>query len=177
MLTIAAAGIAGSVILSDCSLSKLRPIALGQNSFLYAADGSLLGSIPSSTNRQPLQLGAISPWLAKATVAIEDRRFYHHGGLDYQRDRARRFAGPLGGTDRPGRLDDHAGARPQPLHRRPAADVRRGRSKEACLANKLADRWTKKQILAAYLNEVFYGDTRTAPRPPRRRTSPAARTS
>jgi len=29
--------------------------------------------------------------------------------------------------------------------------------KEACLAEKLAGIWTKKQILAAYLNEVFYG--------------------
>src|SRR5262249_61717304 len=28
---------------------------------------------------------------------------------------------------------------------------------EACLATKLADRWTKRQILAAYLNTVFYG--------------------
>ncbi len=25
----------------------------------------------------------MSPWLPKATVAIEDRRFYQHGGLDY----------------------------------------------------------------------------------------------
>jgi membrane peptidoglycan carboxypeptidase len=29
--------------------------------------------------------------------------------------------------------------------------------KEACLAQKLAGIWTKQQILAAYLNEVFYG--------------------
>ena len=29
--------------------------------------------------------------------------------------------------------------------------------KEACLAEKLAKTWSKKQILAAYLNEVFYG--------------------
>jgi len=29
--------------------------------------------------------------------------------------------------------------------------------KEACLAEKLAGVWSKKQILAAYLNEVFYG--------------------
>jgi penicillin-binding protein 1A len=29
--------------------------------------------------------------------------------------------------------------------------------KEACLAEKLSKVWTKNQILAAYLNEVFYG--------------------
>ena len=26
----------------------------------------------------------MSPWLQKATVAIEDRRFYQHGGVDYE---------------------------------------------------------------------------------------------
>src|SRR5258707_336737 len=84
VLTVGGAGIAGTVLLSNCSLGHLRPVELGQNSFLYAYDGSLLGSIPSSTNRQPLSLSRISHWLPQATVAIEDRRFYHHGGLDYR---------------------------------------------------------------------------------------------
>src|SRR5919201_174589 len=65
-----------ALLFGACSLHSLRPIALGQNSFLYANDGSLLGVIPSKTNRQPLKLDEISPWLPKATVAIEDRRFW-----------------------------------------------------------------------------------------------------
>jgi len=81
---VAAAGVTGTfVFLSSCSLSKLRPISLGQNSFVYAGDGSLLGAVPATTNRQPLRLWQMSPWLAKGTVAIEDRRFYQHGGVDY----------------------------------------------------------------------------------------------
>ena len=36
---------------SSCDLSKLRPVENGQNSFVYAADGSLLGSIPAEKNR------------------------------------------------------------------------------------------------------------------------------
>ena len=66
------------------TLSSLRPVGIGENSFVFASDGSLLGSIPSSRNRQPLKLGEMTRWIPKATVAIEDRRFYEHGGLDYR---------------------------------------------------------------------------------------------
>src|SRR2546423_17734 len=67
---------------ASCSLSALRPVSIGANSFIYAANGSLLGSIPAEKNRQPVDLEHISPWMPKATVAIEDRRFYRHGGVD-----------------------------------------------------------------------------------------------
>src|SRR5438552_865193 len=36
---------------AGCSLSSLRPINIGENSFIYAADGSRLGAIPSERNR------------------------------------------------------------------------------------------------------------------------------
>ena len=64
-----------------CSLSSLGR-SDRQNSFIYAADGSRLGSIPSERNRQPVKWSRISPWLPKATVAVEDKRFWEHGGID-----------------------------------------------------------------------------------------------
>ena len=73
-----------SAFRNSCSLTSLRPVSIGQNSFVYAADGSLLGSIPAERNRQPVPLSRISPWMAKATIAVEDRRFYQHGGVDYE---------------------------------------------------------------------------------------------
>ncbi|HEY6016513.1 MAG TPA: biosynthetic peptidoglycan transglycosylase, partial [Gaiellaceae bacterium] len=75
---------AGAALTASCNLDSLRPVEIGQNSFVYTADGSLLGSIPAEKNRQPIALAQMSPWLPKATVAIEDRRFYEHGGVDYQ---------------------------------------------------------------------------------------------
>jgi len=74
---------ATSYVNSSCSLHSLRPLRLGSNSFVFASDGSLLGSIPSSQNRQPLSLRQIAEWVPQATVAIEDRRFWEHGALDY----------------------------------------------------------------------------------------------
>ena len=46
---VGAAAFGGSVLLnSTCSLSEIKPAPLSQNSFVYAGDGSLLGSIPSA---------------------------------------------------------------------------------------------------------------------------------
>ena len=111
IILIVAAGAGGSLFMGNrylaagCTLKSLRPISLGQNSFLFAKDGSLLGAVPSKRNRQPLKLGQISPWLAKGTVAIEDRRFYRHGGLDYQGIARAACRGPArpGASSRAGR--------------------------------------------------------------------------
>ena len=147
----------GAVVFGSCSLAALHPVALGENSVLYADDGSLLGVVPSARNRQPLQPSAIAPWLAKATVAIEDRRFWQHGALDYQAI-ARAFYDDV----RAGRIVEGGSTITQELVRNlyigGAQRTLSRKIKEACLAVKLAGRWTKKQILAAYLNEVFYGE-------------------
>jgi penicillin-binding protein 1A len=145
-----------SLVFSSCDLASLRPVSLGSNSFLFARDGSLLGVIPSQTNRQPLQLGKMSPWLPKATVAIEDSRFWQHGALDYQG-----IARALYKDLNAGQIVEGGSTITQQLVR----NLYIGKSertfsrkvKEACLAEKLSQQWSKKQILAAYLNEVFYG--------------------
>jgi penicillin-binding protein 1A len=145
-----------ALVFGSCDLDQLRPISLGENSFLFASDGSLLGVIPSKRNRQPLQLSRISPWLPKATVAIEDRRFFEHGALDYQGIAramiANAQAGHVvqGGSTLTQELvrNLYIGSNERTLARK---------VKEACLAEKLAGIWTKQQILSAYVNEVFYG--------------------
>jgi penicillin-binding protein 1A len=157
VVALTAAGITGTVFaLSNCSLGKLRPIALGQNSFVYAGDGTLLGAVPSTTNRQPLFLKQISPWLVKGTVAIEDRRFYEHGGIDL-RAIGRAVVADL----KAGRVVQGGSTITQELVRNlyigSSERTLERKLHEACLANKLADRWTKRQILAAYLNTIFYG--------------------
>jgi penicillin-binding protein 1A len=155
--TIAGGAFTGRALLfGSCRLDALRPIALGENSFLYARNGSLLGVVPSRTNRQPLQLERMSSWLPKATVAIEDRRFWRHGALDYQG-----IARALYADVNAGRIVEGGSTITQELVRNLyIGNSQRtfGRKiKEACLAEKLAQTLTKKQVLAAYLNEVFYG--------------------
>src|SRR5215207_9601971 len=56
-LALAGAGVGtGTALANNCDLDTLRPVAIGQNSFVFAADGSLLGSIPAERNREPVSL-------------------------------------------------------------------------------------------------------------------------
>ncbi len=144
------------LLLSQCNLSDLRPLALGQNSFLYTDSMQLLGVVPSATNRQPLPLAKISPALPEATVAIEDARFWQHGALDYQG-----ILRALYQNLSKGHIVQGGSTITQELVRNlyignPQRTLSR-KVKEACLATKYFEKKTRKQILADYLNEVFYG--------------------
>jgi penicillin-binding protein 1A len=146
----------GQILLSTCDLSDLRPLALGENSFLYANNNRLLGVVPSATNRQPLPLAKISPSLSEATVAVEDARFWQHGALDYQ-GIARAFYDDIS----QGHIVQGGSTLTQQLVRNlyignPQRTLSR-KVKEACLAEKIFQNHSRKQILADYLNEVFYG--------------------
>ena len=57
---------AGAALTTGCDLNALRPTDIGANSFVYARDGSLLGSIPAERNREPVALSQMSAWLPKA---------------------------------------------------------------------------------------------------------------
>lgn len=74
-LLVAAAFTGAQAFRQSCSLASLQPVSIGQNSLVYAADDTLLGVIPAEKNREPVPLEEMSPLLAQATVAIEDRRF------------------------------------------------------------------------------------------------------
>ena len=104
--------------------TQLQPVDSGENSIIYAADGSRLGYIQSDEARTPVPIDKIPEDLQDATVAIEDERFYEHNGVDLEgvaRAGGREHRGRRGQA---GRLDDHDAARPQPLHRRPRARPR-----------------------------------------------------
>ncbi|HZC30710.1 MAG TPA: biosynthetic peptidoglycan transglycosylase, partial [Gaiellaceae bacterium] len=148
VVILVATAIGGTVALgSRCDLSSLTPVAVGQNSVVYAADGSELGVIPAVRNRTPVARAQISPWLPKATVAIEDRRFYSHGGID-----------PVGilravvADIKAGKFAQGGSTITQELVRNlylsRARTIQR-KIVEACLAIKLARHWSKNRILTA----------------------------
>src|SRR6187455_3268341 len=64
------------------SLSSCKPVEKGGNSTIFAADGSKLGLIASDEARSPVSIKRIPKDLQRATVAIEDERFYEHSGVD-----------------------------------------------------------------------------------------------
>jgi penicillin-binding protein 1A len=172
---VAAAFTGAQAFRNSCSLASLRPVSIGQNSFVYAADGSVLGAIPAEKNRQPVALDQMSPLLAQATVAIEDRRFYSHSGIDYE-GIVRAAVNNL----QSGEIVEGGSTLTQQLVRNLYIGNEvswERKTKEACLALKLEEeglptlwgsqprgvagaqlkRWRKEKILESYLNQVYFG--------------------
>jgi penicillin-binding protein 1A len=158
LLFLVISGFTGAAVwMSSCHLKDLKPVEVGENSFVYAADGSLLGSIPAEKNRQPVDLSEMSPWAPKATVAIEDRRFWEHGALDWPGIVRALFA-----DIRAGHVVQGGSTITQQLARnlyikKPSQTFGR-KATEACLAIKIAREKSKRWILKAYMNQVFYGN-------------------
>jgi penicillin-binding protein 1A len=144
-------------IQEQCDLNDLQRVSIGSNSFIYAADGSLLGSIPAEKNRQPVSLAQTSSWMAKATIAIEDRRFYQHGGIDFQ-GIARAAVNDI----KAGRTVEGGSTITQQLVRNLYIENHQRTFErkvvEACLAIKLHRRHDRDWILSQYMNTVYYGN-------------------
>ncbi|MGH3007919.1 MAG: transglycosylase domain-containing protein [Gaiellaceae bacterium] len=157
VLGIAAVAALGATVYysASCNLSALKPVQQANNSLVYGANGSLIGVLPAVENRTAVGRGQISRWMPKATVAIEDRRFYQHGGVDpvgiARAIVADAFAGRIvqGGSTITQELVRNLYLSQQQTVRRKVV--------EACLAIKLARVWSKDRILTAYLNDVYYG--------------------
>ena len=112
--------------------------------------------IPAERNRQPVALDKISPWMPKATVAIEDRRFYEHNGVD-----AEGIARAIWKNVSAGQVVEGGSTITQQLVRNLYIGRERTverKLKEACLAIKLDNAWAKNRILATYMNQVYYGN-------------------
>ncbi|PRZ14051.1 membrane peptidoglycan carboxypeptidase [Nesterenkonia sandarakina] len=75
-----AAAAAGTEILEDIP-AELAEEPLSVPSHIYASDGTELATFYAE-NRQPVALEDISQEMIDAIIAIEDERFYEHGGVD-----------------------------------------------------------------------------------------------
>ena len=93
--------------------------------------------------------------LKEATVAVEDRRFYQHHGVDFE-GIARAALADL----RAGRVVQGGSTITEQYVKNAYLDgdttITR-KIREAVLAWELEDRWSKDRILTAYLNTVYYG--------------------
>ncbi|MBA2637686.1 MAG: transglycosylase domain-containing protein [Solirubrobacterales bacterium] len=85
LVGLSAVGYVVSIATGAPPLEDLEPADPGANSVVYAADGKTrLGVIESEIARRPVTSAQIPESLKDATVAIEDRRFYQHRGVDFE---------------------------------------------------------------------------------------------
>ncbi|SDG70367.1 transglycosylase domain-containing protein [Roseospirillum parvum] len=119
-----------------------------------AADGRQLASF-GPIHGAAVQVSELPAYLPRAVLAIEDRRFYHHPGLD-PIGLARAMVANL----KAGRIVQGGSTLTQQVAKNlflsPEQTLRR-KAQEALLALWLEQRFTKDQILTLYLNRVYLG--------------------
>lgn len=127
-----------------------------QTTKVYAADGTLLAELHATENRVLVRLDDVSKYMQQAIVAIEDERFYEHRGID-----------PLG-ILRSLYVDIKLGKPAQGASTITQQYVRNiylstektleRKIKEAILAYRIEQIYSKKTILEKYLNTVYFGN-------------------
>jgi membrane peptidoglycan carboxypeptidase len=149
--------------------SEFKTDPLAQQSRILAADGTVIAT-PQDQNRTIVPLKAIAPIMRKAQVAIEDRRFYEHGGVDLQGVVRAAVSNLQAGATESGassltqqyvKISLQYSALSSGDKEAAAAAVKKDymrKLKELKYAITLEKRMTKDQILEGYLNLVYYGD-------------------
>ncbi len=127
-----------------------------QSSQILARDGSLIGEIGTQI-RTSVPLSSLPKYVAQAFIAVEDQRFYQHDGVD--------MVG-IAGAIKDNILGDRRGAstitqllvgnmHPDIIDR---SDRTLGRKlREQAAAREMEKRYSKAQILEAFLNQISFG--------------------
>ncbi|WP_082053654.1 transglycosylase domain-containing protein [Gordoniibacillus kamchatkensis] len=126
-----------------------------QTSQMFDARGDLIDSFYSGQNRQLVALKDISPYVVKATLAIEDQHFYDHIGIDFKA--VARAA--LVNLEHMSKVQG-AGTITQQLARNLYLSHERTwarKLKETMYAVQMEMQLSKDDILDQYLNQIYYG--------------------
>src|SRR5207244_10036 len=136
--------------------SRQRPEV---NSYVYAADGhTVLAVLRGSQSRVLVPQDEMGPWIRHAIVAVEDKRFYEHRGVDVHgiaraiwADVRHKGAVQGGSTITQQFVKNSLGTTQRTIARK---------LREAALAWQLESgphHWSKPRILTAYLNTIYFG--------------------
>ncbi|MBD9698554.1 penicillin-binding protein [Flavimobilis sp. GY10621] len=147
--------------------TELEPGEPSQASHIYAANGKLLATFYAE-NRTVVDLDEISMAMQNAVIAIEDKRFFAHGGVDVEgMARALVLNATTGSKQGASTLTqqyvknvliEEANRRGDKLGVAAAREGTNERKlREAKLAIAIEDRMSKLEILEAYLNIAQFG--------------------
>ncbi|HZD78634.1 MAG TPA: transglycosylase domain-containing protein [Actinomycetota bacterium] len=143
--------------LDQAGASFTRVPHFPERSTIYAADGSVLATLYLDENREIVRLKQVAPIARKAVLAIEDDGFYQHGALNvpsvFRALLANLIAGRItqGGSTITQQLVKNAVIQD-------TEQTFARKFQEAALAIRLEQKYSKDQILALYLNEVYFGN-------------------
>ncbi len=125
------------------------------STLVYDDHGALVGQIHGVENRMPVKLNEIPLNLQNAFIAAEDHRFYQHHGVDLRGIMRALYVNFTGG-----KVIEGASTITQQLARNAFLTMDRTlkrKVQEAIVALELERRFTKKEILEMYLNQINFG--------------------
>jgi penicillin-binding protein 1A len=141
-------------------IPKLDPAyqqRISKNGYIYASDGKrILAVLRGAQSRVIVSSDEIAPVMKQAIVAIEDKRFFEHRGVDLRAIGRALWADVAhksiveGGSTITQQFIKNA-------YVHSSASISR-KLKEAALAWQLEQRWSKDRILTAYLNTIYFGN-------------------
>ena len=170
-VAVAVVGVAGVTVTAGMSavarglpqldIAAHQPIT--RNTYIYdgAAKPHILAVLRGDESRVVVSSGEIAPVLKRAVVAIEDRRFYQHQGLDYPSIVRALLTDLLAGhTVQGGSTITQQFIKNAYLPQdQRTADTMSRKLREAVLAYQLEKRWSKDRILTDYLNTIYFGES------------------
>ncbi|HVR01440.1 MAG TPA: transglycosylase domain-containing protein, partial [Polyangia bacterium] len=151
-------GLVGVYVYFAATLPTLPDLATyhetaATTTMIRAWDGTPLAEL-AAERREILAFEKFPPVLVNAFLAAEDRRFYEHGGLDL-----RGIARALGANLRAGEVAQGGSTITQQVAKSflgPERTLQR-KVREAILARRIEAKYSKRDILTLYLNQIFLG--------------------
>ena len=126
-----------------------------QTSFIYDASGNLITDYKGTENRIMVSIDTMPISLQHAFVAVEDARFYTHNGIDVKRIAGAFIANFVTGSQQGGSTITQQLIKNTLLS---SEQSYKRKIQEAYLAMQLETRYTKNEILEAYLNTIYLGE-------------------
>ncbi len=158
LMAVLIGGVTGFIVFSVWDLPEVKTLEAYKPSItsrVYSDNNKLLAEF-FLENRTPVAFEDIPEMLLKALIVTEDTRFYSHHGLDL-----RGIARALYRNIRAGKVMEGGSTLSQQLAKILFLTPERSYSrklKEMTLALRIEQRYTKREILSLYLNQIYFGN-------------------
>jgi penicillin-binding protein, 1A family len=130
-----------------------------QSSIVLDKDGNQIALLRSDENRQSVKFQDIPPLVLETFVAVEDKRFYQHFGVDPIRIIGSAVHDIISRSTREGASTITVQLAKNAFIENPTAKKLSRKIQEAALAIQLEHKYTKEEILTFYLNKIFFGES------------------
>ncbi|WP_052359606.1 transglycosylase domain-containing protein [Actinoplanes friuliensis] len=146
-------GVVGGTYFFD-SVSFEEPAAESQTTQLLASDKKTVLASLGQFNRSIVPDASINPLIKLAVVSAEDKGFYKHNGIDMKGIARAAWNNFTGGDTQGASTITQQYAKYATKRKEITYNVK---LREAVIARKMEDEYSKDQILGRYLNSVYFG--------------------